>query len=142
MSQRNQIIWPLLVLVTSFVALFVVTWFSSTPRQPENQVPAEPPASEPVAIPENPAPTPSASGTESVLVVTIKGPEPSLSQPAVDWSPVVVGVLDRKGDHLCLDQTFARDWQPENEPEWYSWEGRMCKGPPANMSIELRFVRR
>lgn len=151
MSRGNQVVWPLLALVTSFVALLAVTWLSSTDRQRVDTPSSAPPVSVPVPTPEGPTPPPPselpsepASEPPTVLMVTIAGPEPYQDrqppQPPVTNYAIVVGVLDRMGDQVCLNPSFADRWRPQNEDGWTFNGTTRCRPSPPGIPLALTFV--
>jgi hypothetical protein len=56
--------------------------------------------------------------------------------------PVVVGVLDRQGDRLCLDPSFWQEWRPEDELGWDLSGKSICKDWLPVTPLELMFVHR
>lgn len=115
MSRGVRIIWPALALVSSFVAVFTLTWsFASDP---------------------------SPSPTSNVLVLTVTGSEPPDGYGATGQHQVVAGVLDRDGDRLCLTPAFAAQWRPDDGQNWEQ-AGTVCRAWPPDTPLELRFVRR
>jgi hypothetical protein len=143
MSRGTQVIWPALALVTSFIAVFALTWVFSTQRS------SEPPPSAPVPTAGSPSPLQTPPTPErNVLAVTIVGREaqpvqenPSPNDPVV--YPVVPGVLERHGVDLCLVASFAQQgWRPEDERQWRNQDQTWCQHKPIGEPLELTFVRK
>ena len=147
MTRTQQIIWPVLAMLVSFVALFALTGLFASDRRTPEPTESQPPVSVPGPTTEVPAPTPTPTPTPTLvageLMVSVVGPE----RPQGDWPgaspapvPVVEGVLERRNERLCLTNSFAEKWRPQDEEGWEFAGPTRCRVWPTGESLDLRFV--
>ena len=146
MTRIQQTIWPVLAMLISFVALFALTWLFASERPTAETLEPEPSVSAPAPQTEAPTPTPSPTPTPALgeLMVSVVGH----ARVQGDWSggaspdpvPVVDGVLERRNERLCLIESFAQKWRPQDEQGWEPAGPTICRAWPTDQPFDLRFV--
>ena len=135
MTRLSKIVWPVVALVASFVAVFALTSVFADPRTPAEQpsTPAQTEQASPSPAPETPL--------ENGLVIEVRGVKglPAGSSTS-DWP--VVNVLEVSAEQICLAKEFTDNgWSPEGNEPWDTTSGRWCRRIEAGQSVNLKFVK-
>ena len=143
MSRGAKTLWPVLALLVSFAAVFVITFAAGSGARSPREQPTDPVPTVTVSTPAPPEPREEASArvNSQELVITVDGRTDPTGQESASPLPAVLSVLERRGDYVCLIVDPAR-WEWAVADPWDDVDGRKCRRVPPGQPVELRFVPR
>lgn len=133
MTRVSQIIWPVVALLASFVAVFALTLVVFSDDRSE-----DPPVEQ--APTEQASPAPPVEPPDTGMVIEVRGVK---GLPMGSAPQTVANIVEVSVTRICLVDTLrAAGWNPEGEAPWPpEADGRLCRLITPEQRVDVKLVK-